>query len=289
MTGPQAHCRQATAAALMCAVALAVGRAPRAQAPDVSAIVTRVHTYLDQYEPKLRDLLADEVFEQRTVVTTEYGNVHVGERRRLDSDVAFLRLPGELAWLGQRMVRRIDQRALEGIGRLDQVFVEAGPGLLARAKAIADANARHNLGHPRSLNLPTLPLDLLGRRRATAFTVTVEGRARVRGHDTVRLRLLEKAPGHIIAFDERRFVRTDVQAWVGDDGAIHRAQVTLLPPGGGGRHDLRVEFERHAALGLLVPARLTESWEGRQNGDGAATYTNYRGFQTSARLVPPSR
>lgn len=287
MPGLQAHRRRATAAALMFAVALELGQAPRAQSPDAADVVARVHAYLDQHEPKLSELLADEVFEQRTMFTTEYGNVHISGRRRLDSDVAFLRLPGELAWLGQRMVRRIDQRALEGIGRLDQVFVDAGAGLLARAKAIADANARHNLGHPRSLNLPTLPLDLLGRRRAGMFAVTAEGRARVRGHETVRLRLLEHAPGHIIAYDERRFVRTEVQAWVGGDGAIHRARVTLFPPDGGGRHDLRVEFERHGALGLLVPARLTESWEGREHGDGTATYTNYRRFQTSARLVPP--
>lgn len=75
MPSLQAHRRRATAAALMVAAALSVGQAPRAQAPDLRAIVARVHAYLEQYEPTLRDLLADEVFEQRTIFTTATGTV----------------------------------------------------------------------------------------------------------------------------------------------------------------------------------------------------------------------
>jgi hypothetical protein len=54
---------------------------------------------------------------------------------------------------------------------------------------------------------------------------------------------------------------------------------------------VRVEFEPHAELQMMVPRELRESFylarTGR--GEGRATYRNFRRFGTSARIVPQSR
>lgn len=272
---------------LLLAVVVSCGAVAPAHAQSDAAIVERMHAYIEAYEPKLSALVADEDFRQRTTSVTSYGVQQVTARRRLRSDVGFLRLPGGLEWLGQRSVRAVDDRPVASVEPLEKTYADAGARLLARARDIADANARFNLGHPRSLNLPTLPLDLLGRRRRGAFDVIVEGRASINGRPTTRVLFRERTPGAIVAHDDSGFVRVDVRAWLDADGALHRADVALFAPDGHGRHDIRVDFAQERNLGILVPVRLTESFRGRQSGNGVATYSRFRAFRTSGRLVPP--
>lgn len=263
-------------------------QALRAQSPPVPPIVERMHSYLDLYETQLSALVADEEFVQRMPdVSAVYGEATLS-RRRLVSDFGFLRLPGGLAWLGQRSVRTVNGEAVGGgVPRLEDLLMSAGPGVFARAKAIAEANAKFNLGYPRSMNVPTLPLELLGRSHHRAFRARVEGRGTHDGRAIVHVRFSESPPGAIIAFDETRFVRADVVARVAaDDGAVLWAEVLLDPPGYGG-HRVRVEFAPERALGHLVPVRLSESYSGRSRGEGTASYSNYRKFQTTGRILPP--
>lgn len=145
---------------------------------------------MDGYEPALGEFVAEEEFRQHLrPVEGVNGESTRGRRtvttRRLVSDIGFLRLPGGLAWLAQRSVRSIDGRPVgPDIARLDDAFVSAGNAIFARARAISDGNARFNLGYPRSLNVPTLPLELLSRRHATAFVTSIEGEDRVAGRAT---------------------------------------------------------------------------------------------------------
>jgi hypothetical protein len=50
----------------------------------------------------------------------------------------------------------------------------------------------------------------------------------------------------------------------------------------------RVEFAEHKNLGLLVPTEMRETFPVVQpaKGTGVAKYSNFRRFQTSARIVP---
>ena len=252
--------------------------------------------YLEVYEPKLSELVADEAFVQRLRPRGEGVNgqslgARYGSSQRLESDIGFLRLPGGLGWLAQRSVRAIDGVSIApSEPRLDQVYASSRGDIFSRARAIAEGNARHNLGHPRSINVPTLPLELLGRQHATAFEVRVEGREKVLGRDSVRVLFKERAPGRIVAYDERRAMRADVRAWIAaDDGAVLRANVDLDSPGWGGGHSIRTDFAVDAKLGMFVPVRLEERWEVPRRGVGIATYSNYRRFQTAGRILPPGR
>lgn len=252
--------------------------------PGVAMIVARLHAYVDAYEPKLSALVADEVFEQRHQFRPKFAKL-----RRLESDIGFLRLPGGGPWLAQRSVKAIDRVAVpDAVAALDAMLAMTGDDRFVRARAIADGNARHNLGPPRTMNVPTLPLELLARRHASNAVVSLD-RQESRG-DTAALVVREREPGRIVLHDTGRFNRTVVRAWVRvHDGALLRADVSVYPPGGGTvPHRIRVDFRADAALDMLVPTRLEERYESDGEGQGTATYRNYRRFQTSGRLVPPA-
>ena len=279
--------RRRRAAVLAWAVAMLVVPSTRgvAQSGRADALAEQLRRYIDQYELTLSTLVADEAFEQ-VITHGRVGSVH----RHLVSDFGFLPLPGHLGWLGQRRVRLVDGEPVgPDIARLDEVFARAGSAIHAQARAVAGGNERFNLGPPRTMNVPTLPLELLLRRHAHRFRVTHEGDEEREGRPVARLYFREQAPGAIIAHDARRFVRTDVRVWMAvDDGALLRADVTLhAPRRWNSPHRVRVDFEHDPALGVLVPVRLSESFVAGGQGRGEATYRNFRKFQTSGRILPP--
>lgn len=253
------------------------------RAQEAPAILEQLRAQLEIYETQLSAVVADEVFEQ-----VRLGASREIERRRLTSDFGFVRLPGGEAWLGQRSVRAIDGHPVGTGRRLEDLLASArGRDVATEARAIALGNAVHNLGHPRTINTPTLPLELLSRRNAARYTVVDARPARVRGTATTRIDLRERRPGAIVAHDATSFVAADVQAWVAADGTVLRAVVVMQPPATRAQHRLEVEYALDATLGLVVPVRLTETLPGRTMLQGTATYSHYRRFQTAGRLVPP--
>lgn len=273
----------------------AIVPATRAQAPGAAAqdvvpdVAGRLRTYLSGYETRLGALIAEERFEQAIWTVTENGTTQPPRRRLLVSEIGFVRLPDDHAWLGHRRVQSIDGRPApaEALG-LDRLFVGPAADRLSAARRIADENARHNLGHPRTTNVPTLPLDLLHARHEAAYRISMGNIEQRDGTRVVRLEFVEGRNGALVAYDHRSFVRTVVTAWVeADSGALQRASVTLIPPvAARENHVVRVEFEPHARMGMLVPVRLTERFWAGGTGEGTATYGNYRRFTTGARIVP---
>jgi hypothetical protein len=281
--------RLAEVHAVRCAVVLVVAllelRVDLRAQTSPEAIVARLHAYIDAYEPKLSQLVADESFDQRLRYTRTYTR-----QRRLASDIGFLRLPGGSVWLAQRNVRTVDGRPVPGaVPRLDDAIAKGDAEAFRRAREIAEANARHNLGHPRTINVPTLPLELLSRRHAAQYDVVFDGgEPGSRARDTM-LMFRERPPGAVIAYDRNRFNLADVQARVRlRDGALLMARVVVRAPvPNARRHRISVYFGDEAALGMLVPIRLTEDFYSEGDGSGEATYRNYRRFQTSGRILPP--
>jgi hypothetical protein len=254
---------------------------------SAAAVTDRLRTYVQDLEPKLSALVAEERFEQN--ITSD-----APSRRVLVSTVGFVRLPDDDAWLGHRRVMTINGRPVRADApRLEDLFTRTGPDRLALARRIAAENARHNLGHPRTTNIPTLPLDLLHPRHASAYTVTVGEVDTKDGVRVARLAFMEGKRGAVVAYDSRSFVRTLVNAWVEvETGALQRAEVTLMPPPpivARENHVVMVEFEMHAQFGVRVPVRLVERFWAGGEGDGKATYQNYRRFEAAARIVPPPR
>ena len=72
-----------------------------AQAAGLDTVLERLDAYLDQYETELSAVVADEELIQETD-----GRLNRRMSQRLQSEIAFLRLPGGLEWMGFRRVDR---------------------------------------------------------------------------------------------------------------------------------------------------------------------------------------
>lgn len=263
-----------------------------AGASELPAAAARLRIYLDEYEPQLSALVAEERFEQ--VIRMAPRGVAISrsvlERRVLISDIGFVRLPGaDTAWLAHRRVQRVDGRVVpDGQADLGQLLTGRTEDRSAAAARIATENARHNLGYPRTVNVPTLPLHLLHARNAAAYTVALENVRREDGRQVARLLFRERGSGRLVAHEAGSFVRTEVEAWVdAANGTLRRARVTLVPPRAAYQdHVVDVVFGSHPQLGLHVPTEMKETLWYRGNFEGTATYSQYRRFDTAARIVP---
>lgn len=261
------------------------------QAPTADEVRDRLDAYLLAYEPQLSALVADEEMTQRTSRQRGFTGA---TNRRIHSEVAFVALPGKAGWLGFRRVVKVNGKTVKDQGvPLAQLMAEGTSDDYDQARLLLADSAAHNLGAPRTINLPNLPLELLHPRNRHRFAHEVFGREKIRGIPTVVLRLDEIARPSLIQQAGAGDMKTAVWAWVEPaTGRLLRAQVTArdvrigMPPFDA---KIRVDFKDAAALGLLVPAEMEETFfVGRSSqGAGTAKYTNYRKFQTSARIVPP--
>lgn len=146
--------------------------------------VAALDRYLTEYEPQLSALVADEVFRQEAPPLT---TADPYLKRRLDSEVAFARLPDAMSWIGFRRVMKVDGRAVAQSGPTLAALLSLGPtDRLAQAQLLVMQGSEHNLGLPRTTNLPNLPLELLQPKYRGRFSISLEDSERIRGPNRIR-------------------------------------------------------------------------------------------------------
>lgn len=272
--------------------------APAAQDADLDNVLARLAAYLLAYEKELTSVVAEERYVQAEYRHVTLNRFFLLRQRRLQSDIAFLRLPGHSAWFGVRDVRRVDGRSVaDGEGRLVSILHAFDERSLEAAAQIVARSAAHNLGTMRTINVPTVPLEVLQPQHHVQFAFKVAGRLRIGGTQTVRVDFEEFDEPTIIQGTDGGSVFIAGSAWIDPrSGALWRADLTMSPhqdPAMRRRfaiNQLRVDFTRHRDLGMMVPKRMTEVfWIDRGRGEGDAEYFNFRRFTTSARIVPPGR
>lgn len=275
---------------LRIAVVLTALGAFAAQTLDAGVVRDRLDAYLLAYEPQLSALVADEEMTQRMV--QGYWGRQV-TNRRIRSEVAFVALPGTAGWLGFRRVTRVNGKDVKDGGvPLGQLMAEGASDDYDQARLLLIDSAAHNLGAPRTINLPNLPLELLHPRHRHRFAQEVFAQEKVRGTPTVVLRLDEFATPSIIQQGDGGDMQTVVWAWVEPaSGRLLRAQVNARDARFGGPRfsaEVRVDFRDERALDLLVPSEMNEKFFADSGGTGTSTakYTKYRRFQTAGRIVP---
>ena len=96
----------------------------------------------------------------------------------------------------------------------------------------------------------------------------------------------------IIKHSDGGDMRSIVTAWIEPaNGRLHRADVfsrDTRPDAWPFDGVVSVDFEIHGQFGLLVPTKMREEFFAGHDRRawGEARYTNYRRFQTSARILP---
>jgi hypothetical protein len=266
-----------------------------AQAPPIEPVLARLDAYLAAYEPRLSELIADEVMEQEGWfggdLTAFMDDAGRRRTRRLFSEVAFIALPARAGWLGFRHVTRVNDRAVGADATALSTALRSSVTSDA-ARQLLEDSARHNMGLPRTTNLPNLPLEFIHPRNRDRFVVRWDGTERVRGVATSRLAMIERITPTLIRDPDGTDMWSAVKVWIDPTGRLLRAEVKSQSKFTRElTNAIRVEFTHNAHLDLLVPSEMRETFpvDATRLGSGVAHYSNYRRFQTSARIVPQGR
>lgn len=264
------------------------------QSDNADAIRDRLDHYLIEYEPELSTLVADERMMQRDGAS-KFANQQTAEptkNRRISSEVAFVGLPGNVGWMGFRRVVQVNDKKLADPGpSLAVLLTDGAKDDYDQARLLLARSAEHNLGFPRTTNLPNLPLEFLHPRNRHRLHHRIDGMEKIRGVQTARMIFEEHSTPTLIQRPDGGDMQSLIVAWVElQTGRLLRAQVKtrdtrigVLP------FDavIWVDFRQDDKLGLLVPYEMKEEFfAGRfREGTGSARYTNYRQFKTAARVV----
>ena len=253
--------------------------------PTLDQLLDRMGAYLIAYERDISTVVADERFEQKY-----YSGGNVAVAVLLESEVAFMRLPGDAEWLGFRDVRKSNNKPVRLPGPTIAELLTLPAPDMTKAVAIANASAIHNLGLPRTINTPTSPLHIIHPRNRPAHRFELDDEDSVRGRRTTVISFVETRRPALVREPGGESLVSSGRVWVdARTGVVWRVQWHYHRESSRGRPPhVRVEFEPHAELQMMVPRELRESFyltfTGR--GEGRATYRNFRRFGTSARIVP---
>ena len=271
-------------AALVCVTG--GGVAAQAPSPTLREVLTRLDAYLAAYESTLATLVAEEHYTQ----TVESSSSARGGRRTrtLISDYALARSPGGHAWTGFRDTFEVDGGPVrDRANRLQALMAEGSAESARQALRISRDNARYNLGEDvvaRTINVPTVPLDFVHPRHRSRLSFEQRGEEMVDGVRASVLAFRERDRPTILRTPDGKDRRGRGAVWVDPaNGEVLRTDLSW-----DGRPDgyIVVHYRRDDGIGALVPETMLEEYRGARGVvTGKATYTNYRRFQTAARVI----
>jgi hypothetical protein len=263
--------------------------------PNVRTVVERAQRWVEQFERDFIAVVADEQYDQ----DASNGSGAAAEHRQIHSDLLFLRPEAGGGWVAVRNVLSYSDDGEPAIDvpnsrdRLTRVLQDSRANGRSALRRLADESARFNIGAlARNFNTPTLALQFLDEAHHDRFKFRLDGSERIAGEDVWRLSYHERRHPTIIQANFRD-VELAGQIWSrASDGAIVRTQLELdAKPGDGhsGLHTtITVDYARDEKLDRMVPSRMQEEYAeraGSHHVTGSAVYSNYRVFETSARVV----
>ncbi len=286
-----------------------VGAPPlRAAAPPALAqILARAGEYVRRFQLEFAAIVSDEDYRQN-VTSRQYSTpppaslrdverlLSTSRQRRTRSEMLFLWMPDETAWLTVRNVLTVDGRPVpDGQNRLNDALGDTSVGRRTRLRRLLNESARFNLGSiHRNLNFPTLALLFLDPALQSRFAFSSAGRERINGVETEKMKFDERSRPTFIQDDGTDLVSRGVM-WVADaDGAVARTRLELRVPLRETVASVDVDYRRDARLDMWVPSRMHETYVQNRASvrvesiDSVATYSNFRRFETSGRIIPPN-
>lgn len=275
----QFNCRVIASALTLASLTASVG----AETVRLGDVVDRLDAYLEHYEERLSNVVAEETYRQ----WVERGpkDRRSTTSRVLRSDFALTVTSERSRWMGFRDTFEVDGAPVRDREERLQRLLSSGE--VGQASRIAQQNARFNLGDSlisRTINIPTFALEVMHPR--------FRDRVKVR---RVGAEVFEGRSGWLIEFREQdrlTFVRTPsggdqptrVVALVDTQtGEVLRTVLTWKYVEG----SITVSYGSADGIPVPVPIRMDERFVTHDDEivAGEATYTNFRQFATSARIV----
>src|SRR5262249_2063669 len=163
-----------------------------------------------------------------------------------------------------------------------------------RLRQIAAESARFNLGFYHDYNTPTLALQFLEPEFQPRFTFTLARQEHVNGVAAWKVSFAEQQQPAVIVNDGENLFSAGSLWLRATDGVVVRTLLTLKVPAtrvkAGMNGTVGVDYRRDSKLAMWVPSQMEERYEqvGGINDSihCTATYSHYRRFETSSRLLP---
>ena len=281
----------AITAVFIVALTSAVPLALTAQQPDLDDVLDRLGVYVLDYEDDLSMVVAQEEYQQSMHGQNASSNP-MRYRRALLSDFAFMRPLDNGPWIGFRDTFLVDgQPVRDRDARLERLLGAGSRDGFEQAARIVEENARYNFASDRvrrTINSPTLTLDFLHPRYRGRFSFRKAGEERIGARRVWKIDFLEHGQPPVIRTPGGSRQVTRGTAWVDpSNGTVLRTFLRVIPDAAlVPQARLTVNFRRESKLDLLVPSEMRESYAIRGGDiDGVATYSNFRRFETSGRIL----
>jgi hypothetical protein len=255
-----------------------------AQTVRLGDVIARLDGYLQGYEERLANVVAEESYRQWIEQGPTTGGLTTS--RMLRSDFA-LTLTSE----GNRRVGYRDTFEVDGVpvrDREERLERLLSSGEVGQAARIAAQNARFNLGDDlitRDINIPTFALEMMNPRIRDRFRVRRTGAAVLDRRLGWLIEFREQARLTVVRTPEGRDQPSRVVALVDiQTGEVLQTVLTWEHVKG----SITVSYGHAHGIPVPVPIRMAERYVTRTGAlvAGEATYTNFRQFETSARIIP---
>ncbi len=297
---PSRRCAAAVSQAMVCSLPApgfpAAGPGsltPEAERP-LADILTRAAEWVERFADDSMFVVAEERYEQEYRHADRTGEPV--ERRTLRSEIVSVRTPVEevhrgFPWVQFRDVQEVDGEAVgDHQGRLERLFRDPSGASYAQARALVEESARFNIGPAiRTVNVPAFALFFLVARNQPRFRFDWKGEDTVDGVQVALVGYRERERPTIIRSPDRQDRVAKGSFWI--DAMTGRVMRTRLDVEGE-RHwrtEIEVDYGRDARLDAWVPLVMRErhARDSTESITCTATYSNFRRFETTARIVVP--
>jgi len=266
------------------------------QPPSLDFALDRASAYVDRFEQNFAQVIGDEDYRQH-VTGTMYRRA---EDRRTQSEMLFLWMAPQHDWLTVRNVRNVDGQPIpDSEHKLTSALADTTEAPLSQLRRLRDESARFNIGRTfRNVNYPTMALHVLEAKYRPRFRFTIEDRDRIDGIDTWRIAYDEQQTPTLIQNEHGESLFAHGRLWTSTaDGTVLRTTLSVTIPFSQTTMSTEVDYRRDVKLAMWVPGRMRETIVQRaqeptkksvvsERIQCTATYTNYRRFETSGRIIP---
>ena len=293
-----------TPAMVLALLLLAAPASAQSRPPSLTRVMERVARYVESYGEQMLAVVGTERYVQ-WFDTIEIGHTQV--TRELTSEFALVRAQDD--WVGFRDVYEVDGTPVrDRQDRLLRVFSDSPSTAYAEGRRIADESARYNIGTvQRNINTPTMALYFVRATQQERSTFKKSGEERLGGQLVWRISWRETHTPTVIRSPGGANIPASGAFWVDPaDGRVCKTHIEVQTTQPGRRSRLSssvtVTYGLDSRLGLLVPLEMRESYtgmmarpddvpgagnEGPMEIGGRATYSDYRRFETSGRVIVP--
>jgi hypothetical protein len=156
-------------------------------------------------------------------------------------------------------------------------------------RSLAAGNARFNIGQVlRTFTEPTLALLFLDEHYRRRFAFAADGERRIGGRRATRYQFVEHARPTVIQNGRRDVPARGTVTVEAETGRVLETTLELIDQASGLDGHMTVRYGALPGFDVLVPVEMRESYQASgQDITAIATYSNFRRFETSGRIIVP--